>query len=624
MLNKIRNDIAHNKVARVVLIAVALGFVVWGTGLQSLSLQKNYTLKVGSAEVSPADYTRAYEMAKQQVKSQFGGQEIPAELMKLFGIEKQVEENLISQAVLENYALKHDIFIDESVVLDLIKQEPAFQNNGKFDKQTYVAALRQAQLNPIEFEKSLIKQVQANLVSNLFRETVKVSDTELNMQVKHNQERRDIEVLTLAHKDITSIPEATEEELNELYETMKENFKVVETRDFNVLTVSKNALAKELTVKDEEVQAYFDENQDEFFTKPEFKVQQILVKDQATADKVLALTDLKANFNKYVTEFSTDKFSKDKNGDMGWLSGDIFGAEFENFVHATKKGDVSTTAIETPFGFHIFKLVDAKTSKLRDFSSVKEKIKADLTQDRADNMLNEKLDAALDMSSAGESLTNIAKQLGFTLQSFKNVNAQGPQSYIATVFETPEGETSQPVELEFDATVLIEVTKITDESVKPLSEVKEQVLASYKTNKTAELLQEKADEVLKSIQENKLSFKDAAKEFKLATAIKSIVSISRSSNQKKEVSDEVAAEAFSAETNSLINKTMSSNGNDIIIVKVLDSYQEQITAEAKENIKKELEISKTNDLYLSFINTLKTNYKVVKNEAMVKQITKQN
>jgi peptidyl-prolyl cis-trans isomerase D len=624
MLNNIRNNIAHSKKTKVVLSVVAVGFVVWGIGMQDLSLSRNYALKVGSTEISATDYARAYAIAQERIKAQFGGQEVPAELMKLFGVEKQIENSLVSEAALQNYINENKIFIDESIILDLIKQDPKFQKDGKFDKATYTAVLAQYQLSPIEYEKSIIKSVKANLVVNGFVGSTDVSDIELDMQVKHIQERRDIEVLTIADKDITTLPEATEDELTAIYEEMTDSFKVAETRDFNVLVISQEALAKDIKIEDADVKAYFDEHKDEFFTKPEYKVQQILVKDEQTANKVLALADLKTNFNKYVQEYSQDKFSKDKNGDMGWLSGNIFGAEFENFVNTTKKGDVSTTAIKTPFGFHIFKLTDLKPAAEKPFAEVKEKIKANLTAKQAEEMLQEKLDMALDMSSAGEKLKNIADELGFEMQSFTNVKADFPKPYITTVFETDEGEISQPIDLDLNATALVEVTTITPESVKELNEVKEQVVAAYKQEKTNELKQEKANAILETVKSGEVSFKQAAKDNKLATAIKSVVDLARSANQKQQISDEVAAKAFDTKPGSVIATTLNDQEGNVIIVKVTESYQEKISDKDKENIRSELALNKTNELYLSFINALTSDYKVVRNEAVIKQITKNN
>ncbi|HAG52481.1 MAG TPA: hypothetical protein DCL21_01705 [Alphaproteobacteria bacterium] len=623
MLNKLRNDIAHNKLVRLVLVIITLAFVFWGMGLSGLSFNKNYAIKVGEAEVTPTEFHRAYQLAKQQISQQFQGQELSPELMKLFGVEKQITQELTSQALLEAYAKDENIQISNKTVFELIKNEKAFQKDGKFDKETYKAVLAQAQLTALEYEATLVKNIQANIIAIMFNQAIVVSDDELEMQVKHAQERRDADILTIKATDLAGLPKPTDEELEAIYNKQIDNFKIAEKRSFKLLVVSKDALAKEQTVTAEEIKQYFEEHSEEFFTKPEFKVQQILVKDKETADKVLALADLSENFNKYVTEYSTDKVSKVKNGDMGWLTGDIFGAEFENAINSAKKGDVAHSAIKSVFGYHIFKLNEIKESKLKSFDEVKDKIKADLIANKAEEALDEKINTTLDMVSAGEKLDNIAKELGFKLQNFTDAKANGPQDYIKDVFETALDEVSQPIELDFGSTGFVQVTDIKDESVKPLEKVKGLLTTTFEQEKTAELLQAKADEVLAAIQENKLSFKDAVKQFKLSAPIKSVVSIARIGDQKKEVSADVAKNMFETATNTVVNKTLHTE-NDILIVKVLGSYQEEISDANKEKLRQALVMQKTNDLYYSFVDALRKEHKVKVNQALIDQIIKQN
>ncbi|PPR09939.1 MAG: hypothetical protein CFH44_00291, partial [Proteobacteria bacterium] len=175
----------------------------------------------------------------------------------------------------------------------------------------------------------------------------------------------------------------------------------------------------------------------------------------------------------------------------------------------------------------------------------------------------------------------------------------------------------------YDATAFIEVTNIVDESTKPFAEVKNVVEATYKEQKTAELLAEKADKVLEDIMANELTFKQAAKKYKLVSPIKSVVSVARIGNQAKQISNEISMAAFDAKANSVLAETIT-DGQNIVIVKVLDSYQEATTAEQKDQVRQALIAQKTNDLYLSFINSLQNKYKPSVNDAMIKQIVESN
>tara|TARA_Y100001960_G_scaffold333319_1_gene437752 strand:- start:2694 stop:4565 length:1872 start_codon:yes stop_codon:yes gene_type:complete len=623
MLNNIRNGVAHNKITRFALVFFVAAFVYWGMGVSGLSFNKNYAVKVGNVEVSASEYFRAYQEAKQQIVTQLGGQEVSPELLKMFGIEKNVTDRFINQSMLEAYANSEDLFVDEKTIFELIKKEPAFRNEeGEFDKEIYKARLRDAQLTPVEFEKSINKRVQANLIATIMDKTVKVSDYELDMKVKHEQERRDIEVLTITAKDIGTLPKPTEEELNAIYEENVDSFKIAEKRSFKLLVVSKDALSNNNDVTDEEVKQYFDEHNEEFFTKPEFKVQQILVTDKETADKVLAQADLSTNFAKYVKQYSTDEASKAKAGDMGWLTADIFGADFENAMHSTAKGEVAKSAVKTVFGYHILKIADVKESEAKPFEAVKAQIKANLVANQAEEALDDAINTTLDMVSAGEKLDAISKELGFKVQQFTDIEATEPQKYTKTVFETELDEVSQDIDLGLNKIAFVEVTDIKDESVTPLEEVKSIIVSKFNQAKTAELMQDKADATLEAINADKLSFKDAAKKFKLTAPIKSVVSVARTGDTAKGISSEVAKAVFANETNALVNKTIN-NQNDVIIVKVLDSAQEPISAEQKEQLRRTLEIEKSDNLFESFSNVQKRSQKIEVNQQVIDFVVKQ-
>lgn len=624
MLNKIRNDVAHNKVVRILLVIITIAFVFWGMGISTMSLGKNYAIKVGSLEVSPSEYYRAYQQAKQQITAQFQGQEIAPELLQLFGIEQQINSNFINQKLLESYANSENIYIDPKSIFELIKQENAFKNEkGEFDKEIYVAVLKNAQLTPIEFEADIAQKVKANLIANFFANTSSISDDELAMQIKHNQERRDIEILTLTNTDLAALPTPTNEELNTIYQNDIENFKIPEKRSFSLLVVSKDALAKDLEVSNEEIKQYYEDNQAEFFTKPEFKVQQILVKDKTTADKILAIKDLNTNFNKYVKEYSTDESSKAKNGDMGWLTADIFGADFENAMNSTAKNSVAKNSIKTVFGYHIFKIEDIKEAKTKSFEQVKAKIKAEILSSKADELLDEKTNQTLDMVSAGEKLNNIAKQLGFTLQNFTDIKKETKLDYIDDVFSTSLNEVSQQIDLSLSSIGFVQVTDIKNETVQPLEQVKDIIVAKFNEAKSKEMLQNLANDVLTSIETEELSFKDAAKKFKLSAPIQSIVGIARANNQKKQISDELATAVFENDTNSLIKRTIKVNDN-LVIVKNLNSFQEPITDENKEKLRQSLAMQKTNDLFIAFNEELKLKNKVKVNQKVIDFVIKQN
>lgn len=629
MLEKIRNDVAHNQFVRALLIFTTLAFVAWGVGFSSLSLfTKNYAIKAGSVEVSAEDYYKSYLQAKNAIAQQI--KNIPPEYLQMAGIDlsdeaikQRVNNNFRLRILLDNAAKDNKIFISSKTVLNMLAQNKDFQKDGKFDAETYKSLLKNANLRPIAYEKDIAERISYSLITQSFNNSVFVSDFELDSYAKYKQERRDAKFITVTAKDVASkLPKATDEEIQSIYNEHKDLYVVPEKRSFNLLAISKNNINQNVSVSKEEIANYYNDNKDLYMTKRKFNVKQILVADQEDADKLLSKTDLNVNFTKYVKEFSTDEISKQKNGDMGWITADIFSEEITDILNTTPKGKVSTKAAKSPFGLHIFKIVDIKDPTQKSLKEVEEKVIASIKSEKIDNLLREKTDTAIDLVSAGEKLSTVSEQIGVKLKSIDLAKETDSAKYTPAVFSTELNEVSESIDLDYDSIGFVEVTNIEEEYIKPLEEVKNKVKAIFLQEKSKEILETTSQEILNDINENKITFTQAAKKYKLVTPIKTVVSLNRENNRAKGVQQEIAKEIFNTEVNSVSEKILPNNAG-LVITKVIDSYQEKLSAENRDKLKQTLQTEKSSDFYEAFLNDLERQYPIKMNIPLINSVVAQ-
>ena len=90
----------------------------------------------------------------------------------------------------------------------------------------------------------------------------------------------------------------------------------------------------------------------------EFRASHILVKDQATAEKLYERVKKGESFESLARQYSTCP-SKSKGGDLGWFGEGQMVAPFENAVRKMSTGSISR-AVRTQFGFHIIKKTGAR------------------------------------------------------------------------------------------------------------------------------------------------------------------------------------------------------------------------------------------------------------------------
>jgi peptidyl-prolyl cis-trans isomerase C len=146
------------------------------------------------------------------------------------------------------------------------------------------------------------------------------------------------------------------------------------------------------TLSEDEIKAYYDQNQ-RLFSGAQIHASHILVKDEALAKQLRAQLDADpSKFEELAKTNSVDTATAARGGDLGFFGQGRMVAEFERTAFALEKpGDISPV-IQTPFGYHIIKLLERKDGPSKPFDDVKERIRVAMTNQRRQELVTQRFD----------------------------------------------------------------------------------------------------------------------------------------------------------------------------------------------------------------------------------------
>ncbi len=151
-----------------------------------------------------------------------------------------------------------------------------------------------------------------------------------------------------------------------------------------------------ITVSEDEIKVFYDENKDKIKTPIELKASHILVKTQKEADDIIkqlsTSMNLKDDFTKLAQSKSTGP-SGANGGELGWFKQEQMVPAFSTATLKLEKGTITKTAVKTRFGFHIIYLDDKKEPVAIPFEDVKDRLRPSLIEKKFVENVKKKADA---------------------------------------------------------------------------------------------------------------------------------------------------------------------------------------------------------------------------------------
>ncbi|MGV8059788.1 MAG: peptidyl-prolyl cis-trans isomerase [Smithellaceae bacterium] len=129
-------------------------------------------------------------------------------------------------------------------------------------------------------------------------------------------------------------------------------------------------------VSEDEAEDYFNEHQDMYKAEPKVRVAQIVVRDLAAAQQALQRLNAGADFLKVAQERSIGPEAR-RGGDLGFIARQIMPEPLDKTIFKLRLNEISPI-VQSSYGFHIFKILEIKPAKIKNFAESKEEVVADV------------------------------------------------------------------------------------------------------------------------------------------------------------------------------------------------------------------------------------------------------
>ncbi|MCV3283538.1 peptidylprolyl isomerase [Aeromonas veronii] len=514
MLDKLREG-AQGKVAKVILGLIILSFALAGVGSYLNGPARTAPATVNGTEISAAALENAYRNERARMESQMGEafSQLAAnpDYMKQF--RRGVLDRLIDQALLDSKARELGLRISDEQIKQAIVAMPEFAENGKFNNDRYLQLIRRAGMTPEMFRDSLRQDmVRQQLMSALLGTEFSLKGEAEQLDKLYNQ-TRDLRLVRLAAANYMADVQVSDNELEQYYKTNGARFMNDEQVKVDYLLLDAANLAKDIKVTEQDAQDYYDQHQDLFQRAERRHVAHILIpfgKDEKAAEQkaeaVLAKAKAGDDFAALAKADSSDTFSAKKGGELDWFEKGVMDPAFEKAAFALNKAGDLSGVVKSPFGFHIIKLLGVEAAQTKPFADVKEEIITRLQADKAkEKFFAEQQKMADNSFENPDSLDLTADAMGMKVQSsdfFTQATAPAPLNdpkVLSVAFSEQlrdDNTNSDVIELADGKALVLHITGHKPKAVKPLAEVKEQVIAAIKHDKASEVARGKAQGLL--------------------------------------------------------------------------------------------------------------------------------
>lgn len=519
MLQAIRQRLT-GWIAVVAVLAIGIPFAFFGVGDFFMGRNTDVVAKVGDSEISGQAFRERFNRYREQMLRQFEGQ-IDASFFDQPELRREILDGLIEEEMLLQVGRAAGLVIPAQRIREEIADVPAFQVEGRFNPEVYRQVLAANRTTPALFERDVARDLEARELQRRLSQTALVTSADVDAFVALRQQQRDFAYLRLASPPVDADWQPEESEILDYHARNSDRFMTMEQVEVEYIELSADAIEVDVEIEESELRQRYQSQIARFGTPEERLVSHILIPvgpegdaeaHRAALEKVeslLARLREGADFTELAREHSADPGSARDGGDLGWLSAGLTDPAFDEALFAMKEPGYSEPVLSSE-GFHLIWLREIRGGDVRPFEEVREELAREMIEPERERRFIEQQGRMFELIFEDPSaLEPIADAMGLEIRRsglFGRGGGPGIASHREVVRQAfsdlvlLQGATSDPIEIGPGRAVAIRVLEHRPSVLRPVDEVREQIVAALREQRRLDAARSAAEALLARFQ----------------------------------------------------------------------------------------------------------------------------
>lgn len=565
-----------------------ISFGIWGIADIFKGFGQSSLAKIGSTEITTEQFRNLFTDKVQQIGRRFG-RPLTMEQARTFGLDRQVLQEVISDAALDETARRMGLGQSDADIVRAISSDPTFRGlDGKFDHERFVQTIRQAGYTEQRFiaeqrRVAMRRQLTGTIVAGL-----EPTKTQVEALVRFQNEQRSANYVKLTAAQAGTIAPPSPEALATYFDERKQLFRAPEYRKIAVLALTPDELAKSITVSDEDAKKVFEQRRERYATPEKRQIFQIPFPNadeaKAARERIAAGTSFEdIAKERKLTTADTDlgNVAKASIGDSAIA--DAAFALAPDTVSQPVKGTLITA---------LLKVTKVEPGTNPTYETVAPTIKREIALERARAQMQDLHNKIEDERGGGSNIAEAAQKLGLKATTIEAIDRSGrgpdgkpvtglPQGIdlVSPAFASNIGVENEPVQYN-GGELWFDVLGVTPSRDRTLDEVKDQVEARWRDEQISTRLRAKAAEIVGKLEKGAaFDAEAAAAGLKVETA-----KLFKRDTDAKDIPERLVAAVFHTPKDG-VGQTEGSGASEWIVFKVTDVVVPPVDM-ASEDVKK--------------------------------------